>query len=375
MFLCRNKTNKKFKLIKMKKVILSMLALATLTFTSCSSDDTNINDDIITNPVTGPTTTFAGETLQGVITTKIELKSDVKYKLPGSLLIANGGELTIPAGTKIQAEAADTSTFVAVLKGGKIFINGTNDNPVVISSENGEQGDWGGLVICGKANTTEGVDATAEIGGFVYGGEDNEDNSGTIENLVLRGTGAAINSDSEYNGISFYAVGSKTVVNNIAVINGADDGVEFFGGTVNVNNLYLENNNDDSVDWTEGWNGTVINTYISHTKSGFSTAFEADGSNGNPKFNNVTAVSTVNGTALQFKKTSGATITNLKLEGYAVDLDLREKGALSDVQIEGADAKAEVVLDAAKLTYTLDATQKGGTAVDISTWAFRNGSL
>lgn len=357
----------------MKKVILSMLALATISLTSCASDDTDLSDDTVGAVVGG--SEFKGTELTGVITSKIELKADVKYSLPGSLLIANGGELTIPAGVKIEAASADTSTFIAVLKGGKIFIEGENDNPVVISSKNGAQGDWGGLVICGKATTTEGENSTAEIGGFVYGGADNEDSSGEIKNLVLRGTGAAINSDSEYNGISFYAVGSKTVVNNIAVINGADDGVEFFGGTVNVSNLYLENNNDDSVDWTEGWNGTVTNTYISHTKAGFSTAFEADGSNGNPKFVNVTATSTVDGTALQFKKTSGATITNLMLDGYAIDIDLREQGSLADVKIDGVDAKAEKVINAEKLTYTLEANQKDGSAVDISAWSFKNGAL
>ena len=80
-------------------------------------------------------------------------------------------------------------------------------------------------------------------------------------------------------------------------------------------NLFLENNEDDSIDWTEGWNGTVNNAYISHTIAGFSTVFEGDKDNGNPKFNNITAVSTVGGTALQFKKESGATITGLIFNG------------------------------------------------------------
>lgn len=348
-----------------------MLALATLSFASCASDDTDIKDDVVT--VVDPVE-FTGEVLQGLIATKVELKADVKYSLPGSLLIAEGGELTIPAGTKIQVANASTSPFIAVLKGGKIFINGANDNPVVISSENGEQGDWGGLVLCGNATTTEGVDAAAEINGFKYGGTDDEDSSGKIENLILRGTGNTIVPGSEYNGISFYAVGSKTIVNNVAVINGADDGVEFFGGTVSASNLYLENNNDDSIDWTEGWNGKVTNAYISHTEAGFSTVFEADGTNGNPTFENVTAISTVDGTALQFKLTSGATITNLKLEGYAIDLDLRGKGTLADVQIDGAAASGTAI-DADALTYTLGATQKGGTAIDISTWSFKDGAL
>ena len=74
--------------------------------------------------------------------------------------------------------------------------------------------------------------------------------------------------------------------------NGADDGVEFSVEQFLLN-LYLENNDDDSIDWTEGWPGTVDNAYISHTNPGFSTAFEGDKDNNNPKFNNITAVSTV----------------------------------------------------------------------------------
>ncbi|MGY5352121.1 hypothetical protein ACXGQW_06125 [Wenyingzhuangia sp. IMCC45533] len=347
----------------MKKLVLSMLAIASLVFTSCSdSDDGPGSGSQLENQ------------LPGNIVADLTLDASIKYNLTGATIVNPGVTLTIPAGTKIEALAGGTSVYLAVLKGADIVIEGTNTNPVVMSSANGEQGDWGGLVICGDATTTEGVDATAEIAGFSYGGTNDEDSSGSIEFLVMRGTGAAINSDSEYNGISFYAVGSETKVENIAVINGADDGVEFFGGTVNATNLYLENNDDDSVDWTEGWNGTVTNTYISHTVAGFSTAFEADGINGNPKFDNVTAISTQSGTALQFKKTSGATITNLFLEGYGVDIDLRENGTLADVQIDAADANGTII-DAAALTYTLSADQKDGTKVDISAWTFRNANL
>ena len=180
--------------------------------------------------------------------------------------------------------------------------------------------------------------------------------------LVIKGTGAQINADSQYNGVSLYAVGSGTTIENVSVINGSDDGVEFFGGTVSVSNIYLENNEDDSVDWTEGWNGMVTNTYISHTVSGFSTAFEGDKDNGNPKFINLTAISIVDGTGLQFKKNSGATITNIWLEGYAQNIDMKDDGALSNVQIDGADASTT-------------ADYKTGTKVDISTWTWKDAGL
>src|SRR5690606_37866111 len=164
---------------------------------------------------------------------------------------------------------------------------------------------------------------------------------------------------SEYNGISFYAVGSGTVVENISIINGADDGVEFFGGTVSATNIYLENLEDDAVDWTEGWNGTVTNVYVSHTIDNFSTAIEADGSNGNPKLVNFTAVSANPGIGLQFKKQSGATFTNVYLEGYAPNVDMLDGGAVGNVIVDEVpltDAAADVF---------------NGTKLDISTWTWK----
>ena len=300
--------------------------------------------------------------LSGDVTSTVTLDASKSYLLDGSYIVQDGGKLIIPAGTKITAADGGTSVYIAVLQGGTIDIQGTADNPVVMSSQNANARDWGGLTICGEATTSEGVDATAEVGGFIYGGTDDEDSSGSIKNLVILGTGAQINSESQYNGVSFYAVGSGTTVENIAVINGADDGVEFFGGTVSATNLYFENDEDDSVDWTEGWSGTLTNVYISHTIEGFSTAFEGDGTNKNPKFINVTAISTQGGTALQFKKQSGATITNLYLDGYDTNIDMKDAGPLSNVLIDGAAG-------------VLGASYDAGTQVDISTWTWIDARL
>jgi hypothetical protein len=300
--------------------------------------------------------------LSGTLSTSLTLDSSKKYRLSSSYIVEANGKLTIPAGTKISARSGGVDVYLAVLIDGEIDIQGTTSNPVVMSSTNGEPGDWGGLTICGKATTTSGANSTAEVGGFIYGGTSDNDSSGSIKNLVIKGTGAAINSESEYNGISFYAVGSGTIVENIAVINGADDGVEFYGGTVSVTNLYLENNEDDSVDWTEGWNGTVTNTYISHTIANFSTAFEADKENANPMFTNVTAISTTGGIALQFKKQSGATITNLYLSGYDTNIDMADDGPLANVIIDGAAAVST-------------GTYNSGSQVDISSWTWIGAEL
>ncbi|MDH7446007.1 hypothetical protein [Aquimarina sp. 2201CG14-23] len=301
--------------------------------------------------------------LQGTISGTVTLDASVSYTLNSSYIVQDGGKLVIPAGTKITARAGGTGVYIAVLKGGEIEVNGTAAEPVVIASADGNPSDWGGLVICGNATTTEGIDAVAEIGGFIYGGNTDNDNSGSVTYLVLRGTGAQINSESQYNGLSLYAVGSGTTIENIAVYDGADDGVEFFGGTVNATNVYVENTQDDAIDWTEGWNGTLTNTYVSHTAAGFSTAVEADGINGNPTIVNFTAISTQGGTALQFKKESGATMTNVLLTDYTTNVDMKDDGSV-----------ANVIVDSTPLTAVTDDVFNA-TALDISGWSWRNAGL
>jgi hypothetical protein len=358
----------------MKKLSLNILkyafVIAALILTSCDPADpiepiTPPNSDVIQNLEEG----IMLGTLEGDYT----LESNIQYQLTGQFLISEGSSLTIPAGTNIVATSGGTEVYIAVLKGGQIFINGNSSNPVVMASENQEAGDWGGLTICGDATTSAGVDAIAEVGGFAYGGSNDEDNSGFVKYLVLKGTGAQINSESQYNGVSLYAVGSGTELSNIAVINGADDGIEFFGGTVSASNLYLENNDDDSIDWTESWSGGISDVYISHTVPGFSTVFEGDKDNANPTFTNITAVSSVEGTALQFKKESGGSITGLYLEGYAVDLDMKDGGSLSNVQIDGANPDATLIGGEAS-KYTLN-SGKDATKVDISTWTWIEAGL
>ncbi len=350
----------------MKKTAIKLFSLAimasALLVTSCDDDDPIIEEQ------DGVIELLEAGEMNGELTEDYTLVPIVQYNLTSSFIVPEGITLTIPAGTNILADAAGTDVYIAVLQGGKIEINGTSSNPVVMSSSNAEPGDWGGLTLCGYATTTAGEGATAEVGDFIYGGSDDTDNSGTIEYLVIKGTGAQINPESQYNGVSFYSVGSGTTVNHVAVINGSDDGVEFFGGTVSASNLFLQNNEDDAIDWTEGWSGGITNAYIEHTIEDFSTVFEGDKANNNPTFDNITAVSTTGGTALQFKKTSGGSITGLYLSGYDVDLDLKGEGALSDVQIDGADAVGTVI-DADALTYTLT-SGKDSDPLDISSWTW-----
>lgn len=367
--------------MKMKnlKKSIAFIALSALLLASCSSDDggtdpvaASCSDGIMNQDETGVdcggsscnTCTVAEVTdLEGVLTKDRTLLATETYTLKGTFSVPSDITLTIPAGTTIIADVEtgeETSTYIVVQKGGKINIQGSASAPVIMTSANKTPGDWGGLVLAGDATTTEGVDAIAEVGQIVYGGTDDTDNSGSISYLVIKYAGAQINADSQYNGLTLYAVGSGTTIEYVAMIDGKDDGVEFFGGTVSASNLYIENNEDDAVDWTEGWNGTLTNTYITHSKAGFSTALEADGSNGNPTITNFTAVSTQGGTALQFKKTSGATFANVSVTGYATNVDMKDAGPV-----------ANVIVDTTPLTTVTDAVFSA-TPLDISAWTWFN---
>ncbi len=306
-----------------------LLGVLLLAFTSCSDDDLGGGTGVEPDPVDSE--------LVGSIDNDMTLDASVDYNLTGVLSVESGATLAIPAGTTINT-AIGTDVYIVVQQGAMIDIQGTASAPVRMAPSTA--GTWGGLLLLGEAETTAGSDATAEVGGLIYGGTNNNDSSGSIEYLIIENSGAQINADSQYNGLTLYAVGSGTRIENVAILNGEDDGIEFFGGAVNATNIYIEDLQDDAIDWTEGWSGTLTNTYVLHTRGDFSTALEADGNETQPNITNFTAVSETGGTALQFKSVSGATITGLSLSGYDTSVELAdpEEGDFANIQIEGQDS-------------------------------------
>ena len=245
----------------MKKSIVKffgILAVTTSLFTSCtSSDDSSSSSSFVVNA-----NDFKGTITDG----EVMLNATTVYKLTGKIQVNSGATLTIPAGTVIEG-IGGTSAYIAVAQGGKIFVNGTAANPVVMTSglTTKNAGDWGGLVICGKApiNRVIGGTSTAqsEVADLAYGGIMSNDSSGAIRYLRIEYAGAAFNTEKEFNGLSLFGVGSATIVEYVEAYHGADDGFEFFGGTVNTTGLISIGNEDDQFDWTEGWNGTNTNWY------------------------------------------------------------------------------------------------------------------
>lgn len=281
--------------------------------------------------------------LSGNKDSDITLNPNVSYILNGTYRITNNATLTIPAGTIITSKKG-IDNYIAILMGSKINIQGTKEKPVIIKGQQGESGEWGGIVICGKALSTKGTDTQAEIGGLKYGGTDTNDNSGSINYLIIKNSGANINAQTQFNGLSLYAVGSGTFISNVAIFDGGDDAIELFGGSVSIKNLYAENNEDDSIDWTEGWNGTIENAYVK-LNTQFDSAVEGDGTSTKPLIKNLTAVSSIGGQAIIMKNSSAAEFIKLTLTNFDSDKSFvsRNDGIISESTVDGSDAIANGV--------------------------------
>ena len=214
--------------------------------------------------------------LQGEYTEDLHLTNDAVYVINGGVFIGtkaglgdavpeDGPILTIEAGTRIIG-AGGSNNALYIQRGSKIIAEGLPHAPIVMTgaeyaSEGATSGQWGGLVINGAAplNTCDsGVcEAVGEGDSGAYGGDNPLDNSGVLRYLRVQFAGEKINDEDELNGIAFQGVGSGTVVDYIQVHRNADDGIEFYGGTVNASHLVLTDIEDDSVDWTQGWQGNL----------------------------------------------------------------------------------------------------------------------
>ncbi len=260
---------------------MATLAMVATAFTACNDDDDKKND--------GPENVVVDGVLPNRVTGALTLEKET-YSLNGRLLVEDGGVLTIEAGTTIEAMPGFGS-YILVLKGGQINIMGTEDEPVVMTADDESAayaGYWGGLIINGDAKISGSDNAVAKVGsteissGYKYGGSNDADSSGEIHYLVLKYTGARSGANVEHNGLTLNAVGSGTEIDNVFVIDGADDGIEFFGGSVDVTNLLVVNSDDDMFDFTMGYSGELKNAY-GIWEAGFSTSesdprgIEADG--------------------------------------------------------------------------------------------------
>ena len=241
------------------------------------TDDATASINITAEPVKPTADIYASANGTGTVT----WSKDTIYILRGFIFVNDGQTLTIEAGTVIKGQpgqGAGASALI-VARGGKINAVGTEDEPIIMTGladdlEGSVPDDavqtWGGLIILGKATTNNNAEGgSKQIEGIpvdetrgLYGGDDDNDNSGTIQYISVRHGGSVIGADNEINGISLGAVGAATMIDHVEVFANFDDGIEFFGGAAKLTNVVLTYAGDDGLDQDEGFHGTVQNALV-----------------------------------------------------------------------------------------------------------------
>lgn len=269
--------------------------------------------------------------LKGDLSTQT-LTADKKYLLEGIVFVRNGQTLTIEPGTLVAGEKRSKGTLV-VDRGGKIMAKGTADNPVVFTSNQApgdrDRGDWGGLVLLGRARVNlESPSVEGIEGNVIYGGEDDNDSTGELEYVRVEFAGIELTPNNETNGITLGGVGRGTKFEHIQVSYGGDDGIEWFGGSVNGKYLIVFGTWDDCFDIDNGFSGNLqfglSVRYPSYADQSDSNGFEwdTDGQNNLDRFKTTATVSnfTVLGPAIDGNSLSG---------NYKYGTDLRRNVAAS----------------------------------------------
>jgi len=236
----------------MKKLLGLILALSLF---GCEKDLGGGED----GPINVPTST----TLSGSINVTTTLTSDKVWTLKGYVYVTDGAKLIIQPGTTIISDISEKGAL-CVERGAQIFAEGTSTKPIVFTSGRpiGERtpGDWGGIVILGRAKTNRTSEPTIEGGvGRPYGGTNDLDNSGVLKYVRIEYAGIAAMPNSEINALTLGGVGNGTIIENVQTIYANDDAFEFFGGTVNAKNLYAYATADDDFDFDFGYTGTITN--------------------------------------------------------------------------------------------------------------------
>ncbi|MCB0391778.1 MAG: hypothetical protein KDD58_10820 [Bdellovibrionales bacterium] len=295
--------------------------------------------------------------LYGTYKDDLFLSSDKSWVLEGGVFIGKdngqGGTnleldpavLTIEAGTTIYAlnpkkdmslppaAQKDRKDFLVISRGSQIIAEGTESSPIVFTSASDapKAADWGGLFIDGMAPVNKCADlnncsVAGEAGTGWYGGNDPFDNSGVLRYVRVEFGGDQIDEEKQFNGITFNSVGAGTIVDYIQVHKNDDDGIEFFGGTVNVKHVVITEASDDSIDWTYGYTGMIQFAAVVQGEAKADRGIEADNNSknvdleprSNPTLSNVTLLgSSISSEGLKFRVGTAVTMTNSIVMGFA----------------------------------------------------------
>jgi hypothetical protein len=302
-------------------------------------------------PINVPSTT----TLVGNINTTTTLTSDKVWTLKGYVYVTDGAKLIIQPGTTIVSDIAEKGAL-CIERGAQIIAEGTAAKPITFTSGKnaGERspGDWGGIVILGRAKTNRSSEPTIEGGiGRAFGGINDADNSGILKYVRIEYAGIAALPNSEINALTLGAVGSGTVIEHVQTVYANDDAFEFFGGTVNAKNLYAFATADDDYDFDFGYTGTITNSvskrdpqFVDNGDAGNGVECDNDGTGSpatpftHPKLIGMVLVGPFDAASLanhnlglRWRRATQFTMTNSKILGY-------QKGGFSIESNETAQA-------------------------------------
>lgn len=344
----------------MKKYILYTAALAGLAVAGCRKIETDGEIQVVVvNGGGGGSTTGQTITLQGRINADTVLRKANTYILKGIVYMVGNHTMTVEAGTTVKGSFSGSDVAALVItRGSKLNAVGTPTEPIIFTSAspNPQSGDWGGIVLCGKAgynlsyNGTQGLfqveggidnangDGLAGSGDAVAPTPVDNDNSGTLQYMRIEYAGYAYQPDKEINSLTLACVGSGTTIDHVQVTYAKDDAYEWFGGSVNCKYLIAYKTQDDDFDTDNGYSGKVQfgliirDSLIADISK--SEAFESDnnatGSTSTPKtraiFSNVTAIgpkATLNNTGnslflagAQIRRNSAISIFNSIIVGW-----------------------------------------------------------
>jgi len=230
--------------------------------------------------------------VSGRITSDTTWTANNVYVLSGTVFVENA-VLRIEAGTRIVGEGASIGALV-ISRTGQIFAEGRANAPIVFTSDqpagSRARADWGGLIINGDAPlNVSGGEAFGEGDTGAYGGNNPDDSSGVLRYVRVEYAGIEFSPDNELNGIAFQGVGRGTVAEFLQVNYNKDDGIEMFGGTVNVKYAIVTGAGDDSFDWTDGWDGKgqfwIAQQYGDDADNGFEADNNAENFDLQPRSN------------------------------------------------------------------------------------------
>ncbi len=345
------------------KNLLSLLAIASLVlFWSCSDSDNDDDDD---NPQ--PTE----QSVSGPLETQTWTTGST-ITLAGRTIVPEGAVLTIEPGVVVKGAAGEgtQASVLVVAQGGQIFANGTSEAPIIFTSAADgitpgnvtgtlgvdDQELWGGLIILGRAPISadaetaliEGLPADEAFG--IYGGSDANDNSGVLNYVSIRHGGILIGEGNEINGLTLGGVGAGTTITNVEVVGNEDDGIEWFGGTVNVENALVWGADDDAIDIDQAYAGLVNNALVIAVDGVTDHALEIDGPEGTLidgfTLTNVTIIGNDQEPA-DFRDCAVGSINNLYITGYSADPTIDGEGdfSLSDPTDDAGNVESTCTTD------------------------------